>query len=1358
MSQPGATDSPAFRLCLLGPPSLSDASGQVLPGLGPGKPLALLAYLALTGGARREALVALLWGDVGESRARNAFRQTLHRLRTTLSEEVLPQNGELLRLSAAAISCDVHEFEKHVEQHRLGEAIALYRGEFLEGLSIETPSFAEWADEHRRRYAARFRAAITQLAEDALAAGDTSRAVELAHQLTTASPLDPDAAILEATALVAAGRRTEAVAALSVHARRTESELSSRPQSAVATMLSRLMRQGPSIRGIREPRTGAAAGAAFVGRDRELSQLIATWRRVQQGEGTSVLIVGPEGIGKTRLVDELIERVRSLGIARVFRGRESPHAGGIPYGAAADALRDAPSAPGVAGASQYLLAEAARLLPQLRDRFSLPDTPAITDEAARVRFFEGIAALLDAIAYEEPILLVFEDLDHAAAATRDLVRYLEGRLGATSVLLIATGESPASVGLAGGPMALGPISEADALVMLDSVLGSERLNPDERRRLAGLAGGVPYKVMELAERARAGEVPTAAPVTLREVMWRRLHRSSPYEQRVFVATALFGRPVPIRLLAAASHLSEPAALDAVLDLERRGLVIQRSDGVESANAAAAQLALEGTGSAGTTLLAGWAADALAQDPDARPGELVRLYSAAGRPRDAQRHARAAAWEAAAAGAVEDARHFASFAARDVSSPSQRADAETLLRSLGGGLPLLAGDVSDVDEAEIQRRTEPPARQRPVQEAPAAQRPAGGAAKWRVRPQLLIIGIIALLTAGLVRFALAERGIVRGDALADTLVVAERAVGADARLFAVTGRLVPTPAILQTNQPASALRWPDAIAFPWTNALISPDAQRVAIERVTAGGSDLYLISADRRDTVPLATSRGDDIAVGWSPDGQWLLVLEGRTGPGGDYDTDLFAYPIDRTQPRVILDATPGSVVAEASWSPRGPYIAWTARAGRARQQDVFVSDADGANVRNISDHPAEDYHIAWAPDGERLAFTSERDGNPEIYAHDLVTKSLRRLTFDDATDDRAAYSPDGRFLALESTRGGTPAVYVVPGGAGAPRRIGPADRRLALVEWRGTNPAPIDRVLIRSPAAFASGASVQATADVLDATGQSVSSDALRWISLDPDIIAIRRPASGPDAGGQTVELLARGTGLARITASVAGWRSDTTLVRVGGAVPGMNEVFDGRSLDAWSVIGSSPPRIQDGSGRDASPGLVLTGQGRQTSGAISTATFALRPGVSLRVWMHAPFASGTVLASSAAIGLVPAAAGSVAGARSGWPVPLVGVEWRGDAGRIVYTADRESWSDPSSGLGSAPSHHLRIDIDSEGRANFYVDDLVRRRSSTRVVESVGATLVHVFIGSRGAAGRVAIDDVRVQSVLSTRRQPRRR
>src|SRR5438094_10539036 len=82
----------------MGFPSLSGPDGTVLVGLGPGKPLAMLAYLAVRHEARREELVDLLWGGVAEGNARNAFRQALHRLRTALGEKLVPPDRERVGL------------------------------------------------------------------------------------------------------------------------------------------------------------------------------------------------------------------------------------------------------------------------------------------------------------------------------------------------------------------------------------------------------------------------------------------------------------------------------------------------------------------------------------------------------------------------------------------------------------------------------------------------------------------------------------------------------------------------------------------------------------------------------------------------------------------------------------------------------------------------------------------------------------------------------------------------------------------------------------------------------------------------------------------------------------------------------------------------------------------------------------------------------------------------------------------------------------------------------------------------------------------------------------------------------------
>src|SRR5688500_18042357 len=147
MSQPSAGAEPAvqFRLTLLGGPGLTTADGAVVPGMGPGKPLAMLAYLVFQKSVRRDELIALLWGDGVESKARNAFRQTLHRLRAALGEDMLSSEQELVVFRGKdRMWCDAVAFQKAVAGGNVDQAIPLYGGAFLGGLELNEEGFAEW--------------------------------------------------------------------------------------------------------------------------------------------------------------------------------------------------------------------------------------------------------------------------------------------------------------------------------------------------------------------------------------------------------------------------------------------------------------------------------------------------------------------------------------------------------------------------------------------------------------------------------------------------------------------------------------------------------------------------------------------------------------------------------------------------------------------------------------------------------------------------------------------------------------------------------------------------------------------------------------------------------------------------------------------------------------------------------------------------------------------------------------------------------------------------------------------------------------------------------------------------------------
>ncbi len=185
---------------------------------------------------------------------------------------------------------------------------------------------------------------------------------------------------------------------------------------------------------------------AFLGRERELAELAEAVRRVAEGRLGRVVLTGPAGIGCTRLLDELSERVSSVPGVLACRGRAYAPAVGMAYQAVGDALArsfvqlpDERVADVVADVGDDLCA----LVPGLESRLDGlgvehgPPVLSAPDQLGR-RVLESILGTLERLADGGVMLLMLEDVHHADPATRKLIEALQGVGRSLPVCLVIT--------------------------------------------------------------------------------------------------------------------------------------------------------------------------------------------------------------------------------------------------------------------------------------------------------------------------------------------------------------------------------------------------------------------------------------------------------------------------------------------------------------------------------------------------------------------------------------------------------------------------------------------------------------------------------------------------------------------------------------------------------------------------------------------------------------------------------------------------------------------------------------------------------------------------------------------------------
>lgn len=598
---------------MLGP--LEARCGERRIDLGAPKQRAVLALLLIE--ANRvvpvERLVRVLWDDQPPARSSGALQVYVSGLRRALEPErparmrssyvVTQAPGYLLRAGPEEV--DAFRFEALAAHGRgllaggdaagarqvLADSLSLWRGPALADLAREP--FA--AREAARLEELRAAAGEDRIEAD-LALGHHTRVIAELEFLVGEHPLRERLWALLMRALYRSGRQSEALRAYGRARRILAEELGIQPSLALRQLEEGILRQAPELGwpppdrnlGALAHRPAAASGRrgvsnrGLVGRRDELRRFDHRRERLAAGEGSVVLVSGEPGIGKTRLVEELVARAGDPP-ALVAWGRCEEGEGTPSFWPWVQIIRSL-----IAGADPEALGRAlapgageiAQIAPEVKDLVAGLEPPAAVEaEVARAHLYRAVHALVAGVAASTPLVLAVEDLHWADLPSLRLFEYVAHRAAAGGLLLVATlrdadpavsGPLAAIVGgLAGHPstlrMALGGLSAGECGVFITETVGVAP-SAEVAATVHAHTGGNPFFVVELArllsiegalgrDEGRTLRVPAG----VRDVISRRLRRLPAPTRDLLDLAAVLGREVDPALVAVAARIDEDEA-------------------------------------------------------------------------------------------------------------------------------------------------------------------------------------------------------------------------------------------------------------------------------------------------------------------------------------------------------------------------------------------------------------------------------------------------------------------------------------------------------------------------------------------------------------------------------------------------------------------------------------------------------------------------------------------------------------------------------------------------------------------------------------------------------------------------------
>jgi len=599
-----------LRITLLGGISVQRAAGVGIAL--PGKAQALVGYLALQGGQAqpRDKLAAILWPGVPHPRARHNLRQLLVVVRQALLAESLEETGDGVTFDTAAVEIDAAEFERLVkigDIDALAQAATLYHGDLLAGLGRQSEAFEEWLLPERERLRELAVEAFTRLLARQIDASAVGAAIQTATRLLALDSTHEAAHRALMRLHVQQGRRAAALRQYQTCVSILQRELGAEPEAATRELYQEIVRRrhepdrDASTRARHASAKPIAGGAGhgersetvnveapLIGRSAELAALHRALENARSGRGRVIVLLGEAGIGKSRLVAEVMTHAQEQ-TGGVLFGRAYESAQILPFGPWVDAIRNSgllAEEATLSGLSPVWRAELARLFPELAG----PDLPAPSDDY--LHLFESLVHLIAHVAAARPITIVLEDVHWADEMSVRFLSFVGHRVHAWHVLVVATAreeeladadvlrrvlEELRSEGH--DEVLLSPLSRSDTSALVQSLTAAT--NDSEVARLTeqvwATSEGNPFVAVEALRALREGMRLSAwaklpVPQRVRDLVNGRAERLSDGARQLLPVAAVIGREFDFALLQRASGLTEREAAAGVEELVRRRML------------------------------------------------------------------------------------------------------------------------------------------------------------------------------------------------------------------------------------------------------------------------------------------------------------------------------------------------------------------------------------------------------------------------------------------------------------------------------------------------------------------------------------------------------------------------------------------------------------------------------------------------------------------------------------------------------------------------------------------------------------------------------------------------------------------